>query len=82
MASTNRAMLAASVGALIAIGAPLPASAAPAGAYSAQVAREVAGRADDLGRFYAARGYADRGATTYTFDGESFANRLFARRLS
>ncbi len=32
-------------------------------------------------RFYAARGYADRGATTYTFDGETFENRLFARRL-
>jgi GNAT superfamily N-acetyltransferase len=30
-------------------------------------------------RFYAARGYADFGATTYTFDGESFENRLFAR---
>ena len=33
-------------------------------------------------RFYAARGYADRGATTYTFDGETFENRLFARPLA
>ena len=33
-------------------------------------------------RFYAARGYSDRGATTYTFDGESFENRLFAITLS
>ncbi|KQW38982.1 GNAT family N-acetyltransferase [Rhizobacter sp. Root404] len=31
-------------------------------------------------RFYAARGYVDRGATTYTFDGESFENRLYARQ--
>ena len=32
-------------------------------------------------RFYAARGYADLGATTYTFAGESFENRLFAITL-
>jgi ribosomal protein S18 acetylase RimI-like enzyme len=37
---------------------------------------------DRARRFYAARGYIDRGATTYVFDGESFENRLFAIALS
>ncbi len=36
---------------------------------------------DRARRFYAARGYADLGATTYTFGGESFENRLFAITL-
>lgn len=31
--------------------------------------------------FYARRGYDDLGATTYTFEGELFENRLFVRRL-
>ena len=36
---------------------------------------------DRARRFYASRGYADLGATTYTFDRESFENRLFAITL-
>lgn len=31
--------------------------------------------------FYPAQGYEDIGATEYTFEGASFANRVFARRL-
>jgi murein L,D-transpeptidase YcbB/YkuD len=55
-ALTNRAVLAASVGALIAIGAPVAVSAAPAGGHAyAQVREEIADRADELERFYAAR---------------------------
>ena len=55
-ALTNRAVLAASVGALIAIGAPIPASAAPFGGQAyAQLREEIADRADNLERFYAAR---------------------------
>ena len=32
--------------------------------------------------FYARRGYDDRGATTYTFEGEQYENRLLVRSLS
>jgi ribosomal protein S18 acetylase RimI-like enzyme len=32
-------------------------------------------------RFYAANGYEDIGATTYEFQGNTYANRVFARRL-
>ena len=32
-------------------------------------------------RFYAANGYSDIGATTYTFEGKTYANRVFARRF-
>lgn len=57
-ARSKRAMLVLGTGALIAIGAPLPAVAGPPGpAQSAQVEREIAGRADDLRPFYAARSY-------------------------
>ena len=33
-------------------------------------------------RYYARRGYVDRGATTYRFEDESHPNRLFARSLA
>lgn len=32
--------------------------------------------------FYAAQGYDDVGATTYTFEGRDYGNRVLARRLS
>jgi diamine N-acetyltransferase len=32
-------------------------------------------------KFYAANGYKDIGATTYAFQGNTYANRVFARRL-
>jgi ribosomal protein S18 acetylase RimI-like enzyme len=32
--------------------------------------------------FYAAMGYADVGATTYTFEGREYGNRVVAKRLS
>ncbi len=32
--------------------------------------------------FYARRGYADHGLTTFTFEGESHENRVFAKRLA
>ncbi|QDM39707.1 L,D-transpeptidase family protein [Altererythrobacter sp. TH136] len=57
-ARTNRAMLTVGVGALIAIGAPIPAAAAPfAAPASAELRSEVKQRAGDLRRFYAARDY-------------------------
>ena len=31
--------------------------------------------------FYASQGYEELGSTDYRFQGESFENRLFARRL-
>jgi murein L,D-transpeptidase YcbB/YkuD len=56
MARTNRAMLVASVGALIAIGAPSAAVAAPSGATAPpQLRSEIAHKAGDLRRFYASR---------------------------
>lgn len=51
---TNRAMLVASMGALIAIGAPTAAFAAPYG--ESAVRSEIAERADGLSKFYAQRG--------------------------
>ncbi len=32
--------------------------------------------------FYAAQGYDDVGATTYTFDGRDYGNRVLARRMA
>ncbi|WP_164549389.1 L,D-transpeptidase family protein [Tsuneonella rigui] len=54
LALTTRAMLALSVGALIAVGAPTPAFAAPLGSTD-KVRAEVADHAGDLRKFYAAR---------------------------
>jgi murein L,D-transpeptidase YcbB/YkuD len=54
-ASINRAVLALGAGALISIGAPTAASAAPAATYT-KVARELQSEAGDLRGFYAARG--------------------------
>jgi L,D-transpeptidase YcbB len=57
-ATIKRAVLATGTGALITIGAPLPAHAGTLGAAPpAELRQELAGRADELRTFYAARGH-------------------------
>jgi L,D-transpeptidase YcbB len=76
-ACTMRAVLATGMGALIAIGAPLPAHAGTLGAAPpAEFREELAGRADELRTFYAARGHRPLWLTTDGRAGDAVVHLL------